>query len=66
MTLIITAEGEKLWYEVPTVFPKQRFYVASDTQAFAVTRPTLAYTTNRAGQVDTIEVSAGAFAKRKQ
>lgn len=65
MTLVITAEGDKLWYEVPTVFPKQRFYVASDTQAFAVTRPTFAYTTDKTGKVDTIEVSAGAFAKRK-
>lgn len=65
MTLTITAEGDKLWYEVGGVFPKQRFYVASDNQAFAITRPTLAYTTDKTGKVDTIEVSAGAFGKRK-
>ena len=65
MTLTITAEGGKLWYEVGGVFPKQRFYVASDTQAFAITRPALAYVTDKTGKVDSIEVSAGAFAKRK-
>lgn len=64
-TLTITAEGDKLWFQLGAIFPKQRFYVASDTKAFAITRPALGYTTNKTGKVDTIEVTAGMFAKRK-
>ena len=65
MTLTVTADGDKLWSEVPPVSPKQRLYVASGDKAFALTSPTLSYTTNKDGRVETIEVAPGLFAKRK-
>ncbi len=66
VTLTITTEGGKLWIEGPQFIPKQRFYVASDTEVFVAKSPILRLRTDDKGKPQAIEVSQGVLAERKK
>ncbi len=62
----LTAEGDKLWLEAPPFVAKQRFYVASDTEAFGLSTPMSKYTVDEKGRPQSIEVGGGLLAVRKR
>ncbi len=66
LVLSITADGDKLWAEAPPAIAKQRFYVASDQEVFAATRPILAYTKDAAGKPVTIQMNSTDVAVRRE
>jgi hypothetical protein len=65
IVLNITAEGDKLWVEAPPAIPKQRFYVASDKEAFAATSPMLTYKSDAAGKPVSIQMNPTDTAVRR-
>ncbi len=66
LTVTITPEGEKLWIEAAPRIARQRFYVVSETQAFAINGAVLGYTADKDGKPQSIEVARGLFAVRKK
>jgi CubicO group peptidase (beta-lactamase class C family) len=64
LTFTISAEGEKLWLEAPGI-PRQRFYVASDTQVFLRVSPMLTFTADAQGRPQSIHLGPGLVATRK-
>ena len=65
LTVTISADGGKLWVEAVPFIEKQRFYVASDTQVFAMTSPMLSFRADGNGKPQAIEFNRGVFAERK-
>jgi CubicO group peptidase (beta-lactamase class C family) len=61
----ITAEGNELWVEARPVIPRQRFYVVSDAEVFAVMGPIIPYTTDANGRPASIQLGPGFVAVRK-
>jgi hypothetical protein len=65
LTFKISADGEQLWLEAPSVIPRQRFYVASDAQVFTRLTPMLTFTADESGRPETIQLAPGIIAARK-
>jgi CubicO group peptidase (beta-lactamase class C family) len=65
LTFTISAEGETLWLEAPPAIPRQRFYVASDTQVFLRVSPMLTFTADAHGRPQSIQLGPGLVATRK-
>jgi CubicO group peptidase (beta-lactamase class C family) len=66
LTMTISAEGDKLWVAAPPFVEKQRFYIASDTEAFGLTSPMLTYTVDAEGTPQSIDIGGGRLAMRKK
>jgi CubicO group peptidase (beta-lactamase class C family) len=63
----IVAEGNELSLEaVPPVIPKQRFYVASETEVFAVMGPIVPFTTDANGRPAAIHLGPDFVAVRRK
>ena len=65
LTIKITAEEDMLWLEAPPVIPRERFYVASDTQVFLRVSPLLEFTADENGRPATIRFAPAVVAVRK-
>lgn len=66
LALTITADGNELWLEAPPFVARQRFYVASDTEAFGLATPMSKYTVDEKGRPQTFEMGGGLLAVRKK
>ena len=65
LALTITADGDKLWIEAEPMMRKQRFYVASDTTAFAISAPVGPYSVDATGRAVSIQINQNTVAVRK-
>lgn len=65
LRLTITAEGDKLWIAAEPMMRKQRFYVASDSTAFAISAPVGPYSVDAAGRAVSIQINPNTVAVRK-
>lgn len=65
LALTITADGSKLWIEAEPMIRKQRFYVGSDTSAFAISMPGGPYSADATGRAVSIQINPNTLAVRK-
>lgn len=66
LNVTITAEDAKLWIEAAPVIPRQRFYVASDTEAFTPESPLLKYRKDDRGRMTSFDIQPGIVAERRK